>query len=284
MKTLREAACAKINLFLHVTGRRPDGYHLLDSLVGFASVADGLAATPADSITLSITGPYATTLSSHDNSVLKAAHALARFAAVKQGAALTLQKNLPVAAGIGGGSADAAATLRLLMRLWNIVPDAQALDAIALGLGADVPVCLRSKSLYVSGIGEALETGPAFAGMPVVLVNPGKPLATADVFAGVAPPFSTPARRPVEFASFSACVQFLAKCRNDLEMPAMQRLPEIAKVKELLSTQEGCGLARMSGSGATCFGLFEQAELANKAAAALVAAEPGWWVQATQLM
>jgi 4-diphosphocytidyl-2-C-methyl-D-erythritol kinase len=283
MIVLRELASAKVNLYLHVTGKRADGYHLLDSLLGFTDFADKLEVVPAPGLTLTLEGPFAQSISDRDNSVLRAAGLLREYAKVRAGAAITLHKHIPVAAGVGGGSADAAAALRLLMRFWNIKVPQEELNAMALALGADVPACLHSSSLYVGGVGERIEPGPPLAGTHMVLVNPGRPLPTPEVFAAYAPPFSTPARHPASFATLSACVEFLRRAGNDLEAPAIRRMPEVAEVLGAIAAQPGCLLARMSGSGATCFGLFAVAAGAADAALALRVAHDTWWVQATTL-
>jgi 4-diphosphocytidyl-2-C-methyl-D-erythritol kinase len=277
---LREQAYAKVNLYLHLTGRRADGYHLLDSLTGFITASDRLEAVAAEKLTLTLEGPYAAAVPSEDNLVLKAARLLhARLALGAPGAALTLHKHLPVAAGIGGGSADAAAALRLLTRFWDVKLSLAELDELALALGADVPACLKNRTLYMSGIGEALKEGPELTGMPIVLANAGQPLKTAEVFAAFASGFSTPARHPKEFASVRACAEFLAKCRNDLQEAAIKRMPAISTVLEALAAQQDCLLARMSGSGATCFALFEDKATADAAARRLSENHPSWWVK-----
>jgi len=178
-----ERAPAKVNLFLHVTGKRADGYHLLDSLAVFAGVADRLSFVPAETLSLAVTGPFVASLSAEpDNLVLRAARALAEACGVRPSGALTLDKHIPVASGTGGGSADAAAALRLLCRAWNVAPDAAVLERIASGLGADVPVCLRNQPLRMRGVGEILTPAPELPECGMVLVNPGIPLATAAVF------------------------------------------------------------------------------------------------------
>lgn len=277
MIVLREFAPAKINLYLHVLGKRADGYHLLDSLVAFANTGDIVQAAPADDITLTIEHNHG--LQPATNSVLKAAHALRDFAHVKAGAKIILHKYLPVAAGLGGGSADAAATLRLLIRLWNLSVSHSDLMALAITLGADVPACLHSTSLYMGGVGEWVEEGPSLKGMALLLVNPGKFLNTPEVFAARSGNFSSPPRHPREFASHKACVEFLAKAKNDLQTAAISLVPEIFDVIEMLLRQKECSLARMSGSGATCFGIFDHAQSAQKAANAISAAHPHWWVK-----
>jgi 4-diphosphocytidyl-2-C-methyl-D-erythritol kinase len=268
-----ELAPAKVNLALHVTGRRPDGLHLLDSLVVFPRLGDLVEAEPAASLSLAIAGPFARDLSAGpDNLVLRAALLLGPG----RGAALRLTKSLPVASGIGGGSADAAATLRLLARLWRApLPS----PASVLALGADVPVCLAGRSCRMSGVGDRLAP-LALPPFWIVLVNPGVPLATAAVFAGLVARDNAPLPDPPALPSAEALFRWLAAQRNDLEPPAIVAAPPIADTLAALAAQAGCRLARMSGSGATCFGLFAGEAPALVAADALRRAEPAWWVAA----
>lgn len=275
-------APAKVNLYLHVTGRRPDGYHLLDSLVVFAGVGDSLAAEPADALTLRIEGPLAPAVpAGPDNIILRAAQAL-RDAAGRPGlgARLVLRKVLPVAAGIGGGSADAAAALRLLQALWALDLPADRLHAIATLLGADVPVCLAGRPAAMSGIGECLRRAPNLPAGWLVLVNPGIPVPTGPVFAaldGFGPP---PPPLPARIPTIGALAELLAERRNDLELPARARVPAIDGVLAALAGQRDCLLARMSGSGGTCFGLFAHAAAAARAAEEIARRAPDWWVAA----
>jgi 4-diphosphocytidyl-2-C-methyl-D-erythritol kinase len=279
---MRAFAPAKLNLFLHVIGRRPDGYHLLDSLVAFADCGDALCANEALDLSLSISGPFAAGLAGEaDNLVLRAARALATEAGVPARARLELEKHLPVASGIGGGSADAAATLRLLCGLWRIAPDPAALDRLALRLGTDVPVCLRNHPARMGGTGEKLEPAPALPPCAVLLVNPGVAVSTAAVFRARSGPFSAPACLPGGWPDAPAMAADLATLANDLEAPARGLCPAIGDALASIATQPGCLLARMSGSGATCFGLF--ADLAAAEHAAGAAARPGWWAWAGAL-
>jgi 4-diphosphocytidyl-2-C-methyl-D-erythritol kinase len=271
-----ESAPAKVNLFLHVTGKRPDGYHLLDSLVVFAGIADRITVAPAEELSLTVTGPFATSLSAEaDNLVLRAARALAAEAGLRATGALRLDKQIPVASGIGGGSADAAATLRLLCRVWRLNPADADLDRIAAGLGADVPVCLRNRPMRMRGVGEILTQPPALPRCGMVLVNPGIPLATVSVFRARAGGFSQDAVLPGGWDSVDATAATLSRMSNDLEAAAISLVPAIGDVLSALASAPGCLLARMSGSGATCFGLFANATAAETAAAAI--ARPGWW-------
>jgi 4-diphosphocytidyl-2-C-methyl-D-erythritol kinase len=277
-----EPAPAKVNLFLHVLGRRADGYHLLDSLVVFAQAADVLRAEPADALSLTVDGPFAAALASEpDNLVLRAARALAAEAGLTPGARLLLQKNLPVASGIGGGSADAAAALRLLCRLWRIAPDPAALARLAAGLGADVPVCLAAQPSRMAGAGERLAPAPVMPECGIMLVNPGIAVATADIFRARQGRWSSAAALPASWPNAAAMAADLAGTRNDLEPVAVAIQPVIGTVLSALAATPDCLLARMSGSGATCFGLFADAAAASRAAQRL--SRPGWWCWAGSL-
>ncbi len=266
-----EFAPAKLNLALHVTGRRADGYHLLDSLVVFAAVGDRITLAPGQGIALS--GPFAADLPGEENLCLRAARLMGLHAAIG------LEKVLPVASGIGGGSADAAAVLRGFARGGEALPAAEAITR----LGADVPVCLAGRPARMRGVGEVLDPVPALPALHLVLVNPGVAVATPAVFAALEtrdnpglPPL------PARFADASALLGWLAATRNDLEPPARRIRPVIGAALDAL-TQAGAQVARMSGSGATCFGLFASAAAAGAACARIKAAEPGWWAVATGL-
>jgi 4-diphosphocytidyl-2-C-methyl-D-erythritol kinase len=296
MPVLWESAPAKVNLHLHVVGRREDGYHLLDSLVVFAGIGDRLTVSPADGLSLSVTGPFAGELEAEaDNLVLRAARALAAQSAMRAGAVppggmqgagirppgipaagkLVLEKNLPVASGIGGGSADAAAALRLLGRFWGLDPS--GLGRLAGGLGADVPVCLAGRPALMSGIGDVLVPAPTLPDVGIVLVNPGVAVSTPAVFRARGGPFSDPARFPEgRWYDVDSLVQSLRATHNDLEPPARLLAPAIGDALQAVSEAPGCLLARMSGSGATCFGLFPTPAAAQEAARTIV--RSGWWV------
>lgn len=274
-------APAKVNLTLRVTGRRADGYHLLDSLVVFADVGDRLTVAPAEDLSLTIVGPFGAALAAEpDNLVLRAARLLAEAAGLRPAGALTLEKNLPLASGIGGGSADAAAALRLLSAAWGVALDGAALAALALRLGADVPVCLARQAVRMAGIGETLSPVPVLPPLGLLLANPGLPCPTAAIFkaraaagAGFSPADAVPASGYGAATSFAAA---LAQSGNDLEAPAIAVTPAIADLLQVLRATQGSLLARMSGSGATCFALFADAGAARAAAAAL--SRPGWWI------
>ncbi|MEI7711012.1 MAG: 4-(cytidine 5'-diphospho)-2-C-methyl-D-erythritol kinase [Rhodospirillales bacterium] len=271
-----ESAPAKINLFLHIVGKRADGYHLLDSLAVFAGIGDRLFAEPSDGLSLRLIGPFAAGLDGEsDNLVLRAARALAEAAGLPPRATLVLEKNLPVASGIGGGSADAAAALRLLSRLWGIGLDRTVLHAIATRLGADVPVCLGSRPTRMRGIGDRLDPAPHLPDCGLLLVNPGVALGTADVFRARQGGFSGPVALPRAWDSAATMAEGLRGLSNDLQPPAIALRPAIGDVMSAIATQPGCLLSRMSGSGASCFGIFASAREAEEAASAL--SPRGWW-------
>lgn len=265
-----EKAPAKINLALHVTGKRTDGYHLLDSLVAFADMGDVLHFREAAETSLTITGPFAHRLNPQDeeNLVLRAVAGLRALLPELPAVEITLEKHLPVSSGIGGGSADAAAALRGLLRLGRSCPDREEITRLALSLGADVPVCLESQSCRMQGIGETISPW-RFTKAHALLVNPGVACNTSEVFRELALSQGKPGL-PVGFT--------LSECRNDLEAPARRLLPVIGDVLTALRECAGVELARMSGSGATCFALFRDGQAARAAAARLHAAHPQWWV------
>jgi 4-diphosphocytidyl-2-C-methyl-D-erythritol kinase len=283
-EALAERACAKINLSLHVVGRRDDGYHLLESLVAFTEGGDLLHFEPGSDLTLDIRGPFAQGLEGGDgNLVVRAARALG----IDTGR-IVLEKHLPIASGIGGGSADAAATLRGLMRRAGLKLDDGALKALALRLGADVPVCLDQRACFMSGIGEVITPVPALPPVAILLVNPLVGVATADVFRalglGIGPrEGSEHPALPPRWRDGRDLAGFLAACRNDLEQPALAIAPVIGEVLSALQQQKGCLVARMSGSGATCFGLFDTLAEAEEAERAIRARSPGWWGMASRL-
>ena len=282
---IRVGAPAKLNLYLHVTGRRADGYHELDSLVTFTALADTLEIAPAETLGLTVTGPFADALEGGDNLAARAAAALAERLGRPANVRIALDKRIPVAAGLGGGSADAAAVLRGLARLWRLGAEhAGTLRETALGLGADVPVCLDSRAACMAGIGEALSAPPRLPPCAVVLVNPGVPVPTGPVFAARRGAFS--AASPIDEApqDAPALAALLRARRNDLERPAIEQAPEIGLALSRLAEAPGCLLARMSGSGGTCFGLFEDETAAAGAAGAIARNRPAWWVQPTRLV
>lgn len=290
MTTARvEKAPAKVNLTLRIGNRRPDGYHELESLVVFAHVGDALSFTPDRVLALSVRGPTAAAAGEiADNLVLKAAHALAdRIAGLKLGR-FVLSKRLPVAAGLGGGSSDAAAALRFLACANRIARNDPRLMQAARAVGADVPVCLDPRPRLMHGIGDILSEPMRLPRLPAVLANPGVAVATKEVFdllhrtgrsGSTARPLSLVGARGGD----AAFLDELAMDRNDLEVPAIALQPAIAGVLAALRGSLGCRLARMSGSGATCFGLFSSARAAAAAARRLRSQHSSWWIRATML-
>jgi 4-diphosphocytidyl-2-C-methyl-D-erythritol kinase len=275
-------APAKINLTLRVIGRRADGYHELESLVAFADVGDAVSFTPAASTSLVVGGPFGGVCGkAEDNLVLKAAAALAARVPGLRGGTFGLDKTLPVAAGIGGGSSDAAAALRLLARENGLALDDQRLMAAALAVGADVPVCVAAKACVMRGIGELLSAPLSLPRLPAVLVNPGVATATRDVFRAFAGMHGD--ARPLGEVPQAGLVDFLAAHGNDLTAAAIACVPPIGDVLDTLGALKDVRLARMSGSGSTCFAVFDTAAAASAAAEALTIARPDWWVAAVTL-
>lgn len=283
-----ETAPAKVNLALHVTGRRPDGYHELESLVVFADVSDEIVVTPAKKDSLRVTGPFAEAAGNGDSNLV--ARALAAFRArwperIGTGLAIDLRKNLPVAAGLGGGSADAAAALRLFASLDAPPLALTDLSELALSLGADVPACLFSRPCEIRGVGEIIHPLQSFPDLHLVLVNPLQPVVTADVFRRLQsrdnpgmPPIEQPLTRPAQLGLW------LSETRNDLEPAAIALLPVIGELIDRIGTIDGCILSRMSGSGGTVFGLFGSAAQAHQAAHELRGLWPDYWVAAAPVI
>jgi 4-diphosphocytidyl-2-C-methyl-D-erythritol kinase len=291
MSGLVEEGRAKVNLTLRVVGRRVDGYHDLESVVAFADCADRLTLTPGPDLSLKMTGPLAKACGdTADNLVLKAAQLLGESVPGLKAGSFELEKVLPVAAGIGGGSADAAAALRLLARLNNLRLDDERLLEVALATGADVPVCLASQACDMTGVGDKLmPLNPPK--IPSVLVNPGVPVPTRDVFEalglrhgefliGAADVMLQSSSWPEQGGSLEEWVEALAAGANDLEVPATRIQPLIGKVIAALNATNGAWLARMSGSGATCFAIYENTAEAQRAANKIQLDHPSWWVHA----
>jgi 4-diphosphocytidyl-2-C-methyl-D-erythritol kinase len=292
-----EKAPAKVNLTLHVLGRRADGYHEIESLVAFADVGDALSFTPGRALALTVGGPTAAAAGdTADNLVLKAARALAEQVEGLQLGRFALSKRLPVAAGLGGGSADAAAALRMLARSSHLAPDDPRLLQAARATGADVPVCLDPRPRLMRGIGDILSEPLDLPKLAAVLVNPGVAVPTREVFAALKLPAGSVAASPPGSATSlgatslgatslaaTSLADAIANGRNDLELPAIELQPVIADVLAVLRKLPGCRLSRMSGSGATCFGLFDSTAAATAAARTLRIGYPAWWVRPTVL-
>ena len=269
---ITQIAPAKVNLALHVTGQRPDGYHLLDSLVVFAGIGDRVSVSSDDTLSLEVIGAdIAEVPSDARNLVLKAA----RLFDEDKGAKIVLEKNLPTASGIGGGSSDAAAALRALSALWNL--PLPSTDNV-LRLGADLPVCMKPEPQRMRGIGEILNPAPALPGMHMVLANPRVGVTTPSVFGRMTNKINPPLEDIPASMDAAQFVHWLSRQRNDLEVPAISGLPVIQDVLNALEDIPSCCLARMSGSGATCFGLFETAAQARLAEDTLRAEHQDWWV------
>lgn len=298
-KTISRLARAKINLFLHVTSRRDDGYHDLQSLVVFADIGDEIRVSGTDDgkISLAVSGPFAGDIpTGGDNTVMKAANLLAGLAGGRAtGVHIELVKNLPPASGIGGGSADAAATLRALadlwsgngedtgtkalLELWRQVSTDDIMQATARKIGADVPVCIESRAAIMEGIGEKLSPAPTLPPCWLVLACPGVPLPTPAAFAGIDGNFSAPAAVDGGFADAGELARWLEQTTNDLAPAAARIAPEIGDVIDELGRLDGAALARMSGSGSACFALFADEGAARAGADKLAALKPGWWVK-----
>lgn len=290
---MREAtvlAPAKVNLFLHIVGRRKDGYHLLESLFAFADTGDRITVREAETLSFKVTGPFAPICEragcdGDGNIVMEAARLLAAEAKKPVGAEVILEKNLPLSAGLGGGSSDAAATLKVLQILWKLeVPEKKLFD-LALKLGADVPACLLGQPCFVYGIGEDITPLETFTPLNAVLVNPGRPLSTPQVFrtyAGMKKAFAVPLG--LDPAANQDMETLLAETNNDLQGAAMTLCRDIQGVLKALKGTEGNLLVRMSGSGATCFGLYGSQEESEVAAAWIAREHPKWWVRSCQLV
>jgi 4-diphosphocytidyl-2-C-methyl-D-erythritol kinase len=275
-------ARAKVNLWLNVVGRRADGYHLLDTLVAFTDLADRLEISPSDGLSLAIEGPEAAGIAGEaDNLVLRAARLLADRAGVAPRAAIRLAKHIPVASGLGGGSADAAAALHALVDLWRVAMPVQELFDIAAALGADVPMCLAGRAALATGVGEILRPAPPLPSCAILLVNPGALLATPEVFAARRGAFSAARPGPAAWSDLDEFVDALAARGNDLTVAAISLQPAIADVLDALRQGDGVRYAAMSGSGATCFALYDTVEAARRAAARLP--DP-WWRHAGLLV
>lgn len=286
MAPLTELAAAKVNLTLQVLGRRPDGYHEINSLTAFADLGDQLSLEPGDELRLDVVGENAGALTA-DNLVLKAARSFIQLRPEARAGTFRLHKSLPVAAGLGGGSADAAAAVRLLLRSNNIALDAEEATSLCLGIGADVRVCLNSQAAIMWGAGEKQVAVPPLPQVPAVLVNPAVPLSTPAVFnalsaGNVADDIGQP--EPVgPFDDVEELVVFAKPLDNDLESAAKRLEPAIGNVQDELLVTSGVLLVRLSGSGPTVFGLFSQQHEATAAAAQIASANPDWWVRSTVL-
>jgi len=277
-------APAKINLYLNVIDRRFDGYHEIDSLVGFTAHGDLIQAKQHDKLYFQINGPFGSSLQvNDDNLIVRAARALVKETSYAGGAHITLKKNLPVASGVGGGSADAAATLKALNLLWKTGLADEELVALGLKLGADIPVCILSKTARMSGIGERVSKVENLPSLGVLLINPRIPISTFKVFQMHRGNFSSKTKLQ-SIGDTEALYEFLASQKNDLQDLAIQITPEIGEVLDTLSAEPDCRLVRLSGSGATCFGLFDNETSAKASGRSISKNYPNWWVQPTHFI
>lgn len=286
-KTLSVFAPAKINLFLHVTGQLQNRYHSLESLITFADIGDRIDFDPTPEFAFEITGPYAGSFQNTDqgagedstNLVVRALRKVSGHVKKPLDFRVTLTKNLPLASGLGGGSADAAAAIWGALKYWDMIPARYDLAPLLRALGADVPVCFAGTTQHVSGIGDVLRPIAELAEIPIVLVNPGKPCPTQDVFMRFKKPFHETVELPDDLSSAGVLIDFLRAQGNDLDEAAIQIVPDIENVMRSLSAEKSCFLARLSGSGATCFGLFEHEIMAKLAAQNIKKNNPDWWVR-----
>lgn len=282
-------AHAKLNLYLHIVGKRADNYHLLDSLFAYTAFGDTITLSPSETLSLQITGPFAKTLAtvSHDNLMYRAARLLKEHAPHATGAAITLEKNIPVGAGLGGGSADAAATLLGLNTLWKVGFCIEKLAALGVSLGADVPACLYGKIAHIGGIGDQVTPldMSVLDHLPTLLIKPPAPLSTPEIYqrySASKKEFSP--LKPIPTTSHLIdTIALLKTYHNDLAPPAIAMLPEIESLLDLLAHQPGCLLARMSGSGPTCFAFFENTAALEKAAAEMTLQKPDYWIVQTAI-
>lgn len=283
---IRVFAPAKINLYLHVLQKLSNGYHALDSLMSFADIGDEIIISPSPSFQFKVSGPMAGAFSARDldhgpqssNLVVKAAWRLARLAERTPNVCVELVKVLPLGAGIGGGSSDAAAVIWGLCGLWDIPRDADFVQELLASLGADVPVCFAACNARIRGVGDVLEDAPALPEMPIVLVYPGKPCSTVDVFQRFNGEMREPIALPRSLSDFRAAIKFLRRTDNALLMASIGVVPEIENILTQMGAHDGCAIARMSGSGSCCFGLFSSESEAMSAASDLSRENPDWWV------
>jgi 4-diphosphocytidyl-2-C-methyl-D-erythritol kinase len=285
---IRVFAPAKINLHLHITGKRDDGYHELESLIAFADIGDWISLKPSTAFNLQITGPFAKSFSAPERSAGPDSQniilqALYRLAAKAQKSAppvsITLEKNIPLASGMGGGSSNAASTIWAALKLWDIELSRPALDDLLLSLGADVPVCFHAAPALLRGIGDVVTPLSFLPEMPVVLMNPLKPCPTAGIFKSYRGGFKPESILPAHIEKAKKLLHFIRANDNDLTAAAVQMVPEITNIIQALKNTKGCQLARMTGSGATCFGLFENLPEAHMAAQTLGRENPDWWIK-----
>lgn len=280
-------AKAKLNLSLHVTGKRPDNYHTLQSLVMFANIGDTLSLTPANKFALEIDGAYADALRNEDastNLVSRASHTLAKHAGIAPDVHIKLSKNIPIGAGLGGGSSDAASILHLLNKHWNLGYSHAKLAEIGGALGSDIPACVHAAPLWMEGAGERITPCDIAFDIPLLLVNPGIHTATKDIYARIQPPYDTPRILPEKFADKTLLFDYLRKTHNSLQNAAVALSPGIGALLAEMETLKGAEITRMSGSGSTCFALFSNQADCDAAASVLYSRHSNYWIQSTTLL
>lgn len=275
---LQKSAPAKVNLFLHVTGKRDDGYHLLESLIGFADFGDIITIMPSDEFSLKILGGDFS-LDTEDNLITKAVNLVSGKLQKDLSLSITLEKNIPIGAGLGGGSADAAAAVRGILEYAQVSLPQKEIDEILLSLGADTPICYARKPAYIKGIGEVIEPIAPLPQIPAMLIYPNEFCSTVEIFKSYDGDFSQTADHPKSFSDLKSLYDFLNKQKNDLTDAAIKKIPAIGDILQTIGKQDGCVISRLTGSGSTCFGLFETTEQSTKAAEKIQKAKPHWWVR-----
>ncbi len=280
---IKKFSPAKINLFLHVTGKTHENYHILESLVTFANFGDWITIHHGNSYQLTITGPYAEAIETDQNIITTAVNMIADHANIAPNLSITLEKNIPIGAGLGGGSSNAAAVIHALIEFLELNIDSQSLNKILLNLGADVPMCFKSKTSIIRGIGEKITPIEILKPLHAVLIFPNKHCSTADIFAQYKQPFSSPLLNLKESISDKDIFSFLKTTNNDLTNAAINNIPEIKSILVTLKSFENCILSRMTGSGSCCFGLFSTEIAAQRAAEKIQKENPHWWARAVSL-
>lgn len=279
---IKEFSPAKVNLFLHVTGKQDDGYHTLESLVTFSSFGDWITVDPDKEFSLKITGPYASLTPQNNNIVERAAHRLAALTNNTLNLSITIEKNIPVGAGLGGGSSNAAAMLRALIQIWEVDLSPNMLKPLLLELGADVPLCFAQKTALISGVGEIINPLTIPKNLYAVMIYPNKHCSTADIFHTFDQGFSSSLEGSLKDWN-NNFLETLKMVRNDLTFPAIKNIPDIKSILDVLNAHKDCILSRMTGSGSCCFGLFKTKSQAQDAANTLSNKNPQWWIKAVIL-
>lgn len=284
MKKLKKTAHAKINLYLHVLSKMPDGYHKLDSLVAFTEIGDVISINPAKIIKIAVSGPFRKEIKGENLIYTAIKKIIPHINIGNIGCHIKLEKNIPVSSGMGGGSSDAATALNLLIKLWKIKINKNKTNKLCMEIGSDVNICFWEKAAYFENKGEVIKKVKNFPSVPILLVNPLIEVNTKNIFSSSKIIFSKPVKRkPKSFSNKKELLQFLKNTRNDLEKVTISKVPEVGKILNLLKGIEGCELARMSGSGATCFAIFKDVKQLKKAEKVTSSAFPDYWIKRTKL-